>query len=552
MNLTIIHENNGSPSCSDRGLLRSVLSSGPIAHVVFGGLRSMSSFQGKVVYAVPDGWSTEHLAIVSEVVTYKQSIPILPELARSAKLNGWIVFSNGRFATQINKELFDKVLVCTKADVLAVNVESGLLASRERVRLTVNSKVAGFRRFYSDSAEPAPIPTDWPHHTFVRTRALDRVSADHTLPGSFSALLERFRSNQLIVHGVNVAGVAFDLETEEELLNFCKATLAKTQNSTLRTRNSNPISQDSKMIGKVLMGEDIHIDPKVIIVGPTIVSNNVTIGRGTVIKSSIIGSRVSIPENQLVQNRIVTASEFAPKHLNLLTDNVPKQVSGTLLDLNHLHSGKDTFRTWPRLTYARSFKRAVDFLVAIAVLILFAPIMPFIALAIKLDSTGPIFFKDRRQGFHGKEFKCLKFRSMREGADKIQEELRIASQVDGPQFKMKNDPRLSGVGRFLRDTYIDELPQFLNVLLGQMSVVGPRPSPKSENTSCPQWRDARLSVRPGITGLWQVRRTRQPMRDFQEWIYYDTEYVRNLSLSMDLWICWQTIKKMAENFVSQF
>jgi len=141
---------------------------------------------------------------------------------------------------------------------------------------------------------------------------------------------------------------------------------------------------------------------------------------------------------------------------------------------------------------------------------------------------------------------------MHVGADKIQDKLRFVSQVDGPQFKMADDPRISAVGRFLRETYLDEIPQFINVLLGQMSVVGPRPSPESENMLCPFWRDARLSVRPGITGLWQIYRTRQLMKDFQEWIYYDTKYVRNLSLSMDLWICWQTTKKLVDNFIKQF
>ncbi len=178
--------------------------------------------------------------------------------------------------------------------------------------------------------------------------------------------------------------------------------------------------------------------------------------------------------------------------------------------------------------------------------------MPFIALAIKLSSPGTIFFKDKRQGRHGKTFSCLKLRTMKTGADKIQEKLRVLSLVDGPQFKIEDDPRLNTVGNFLRETYIDEIPQFLNVLLGQMSVIGPRPSPESENTLCPSWRDARLSVRPGITGLWQVRRTRQPMKDFQEWIHYDTKYVKELSLRMDFWICWQTTKKLIKNFVSQF
>jgi lipopolysaccharide/colanic/teichoic acid biosynthesis glycosyltransferase len=117
---------------------------------------------------------------------------------------------------------------------------------------------------------------------------------------------------------------------------------------------------------------------------------------------------------------------------------------------------------------------------------------------------------------------------------------------------MADDPRITTVGRFLRETYLDEIPQFINVLCGQMSIVGPRPSPEWENTLCPPWRDARLSVRPGITGLWQVYRTRQPQRDFQEWILYDTQYVRDFSFGLDLWICWRTFRRMVGSFLSQF
>ena len=579
MDLIVIHENRNSTRYNGHSLLRLALSTEPIADIVFDGLRSINLFRSdngsppdvRRIYAIPEEWGNEHLAPGPQIITYKETgkwklVNCNYESLITNHQSLWIGLANGRFAAQANRDLLNRVLANTEADVLAVNAESGLLARHEKVRLTAKNKVAGFRRFYSDSAERAPVPTDWPHYIFVKTRALDRVLAARALPaeggldpvqgfalpGSFSAFLERCRSNQLTVHAVNLAGVALDLETEEGLLSLCTAALSKIQDSKLRIRNSSTISQDSKLIGKVLLGKDVRIGPKVIIVGPTIIGNNVTIGQGTVINSSIIGSRVSVPQNQFLQNRIVTAPEFAGRRPNLLTSSVPKPVSNTLLDPSHLESDNGTFRTWPKFAYARSFKRAVDCLVAIVALTLFAPIMPFIALAIKLDSPGPIFFKDKRQGLHGNVFNCLKFRSMRVGADKMQEKLRIASQVDGPQFKMKNDPRLSGVGRFLRDTYIDEVPQFLNVLLGQMSVVGPRPSPESENTSCPQWRDGRLSVRPGITGLWQVRRTRQPMKDFQEWICYDTEYVRNLSLRMDLWICWQTTKKMVKSFVDKF
>ena len=210
------------------------------------------------------------------------------------------------------------------------------------------------------------------------------------------------------------------------------------------------------------------------------------------------------------------------------------------------------YRIWPRFSYARCIKRIADIIIATIVLVVFAPILPIVALAVKLGSKGPVFFKDMRQGLHGRPFACLKFRTMLVGADAMQEKLRALNEADGPQFVISDDPRMSRVGRFLRETYIDEIPQFLSILLGHMSVVGPRPSPESENVLCPFWRDARLSVRPGLTGLWQVCRTRQPMKDFQEWIHYDIEYVRNLSMGLDLWICWQTAKKMFLNFVRQF
>lgn len=133
---------------------------------------------------------------------------------------------------------------------------------------------------------------------------------------------------------------------------------------------------------------------------------------------------------------------------------------------------------------------------------------------------------------------------MRKDAEQLKQQYLKDNQADGPQFYIAEDPRLTRVGRVIRKLNIDELPQFFNVLRGHMSVVGPRPSPRRENQFCPPWREARLSVRPGITGLWQVMRTRRPGMDFQEWIKYDLEYVQNASLLTDLGILWQTINLM--------
>lgn len=197
-----------------------------------------------------------------------------------------------------------------------------------------------------------------------------------------------------------------------------------------------------------------------------------------------------------------------------------------------------------RLRRSSSFynitKRAFDICFSAMVLLLTAPLYPLIILAIWLEDGGPFFFSHSRETLGGKEFGCIKFRSMRKDADAIQQQLRLQNQADGPQFFIDHDPRITRVGRLLRQLNLDELPQFVNVLLGQMSVVGPRPSPRKENQFCPPWREARLSVRPGITGLWQVMRTRQAGLDFQEWIRFDIQYVESVSWRLDLLIIWKT------------
>jgi lipopolysaccharide/colanic/teichoic acid biosynthesis glycosyltransferase len=158
-----------------------------------------------------------------------------------------------------------------------------------------------------------------------------------------------------------------------------------------------------------------------------------------------------------------------------------------------------------------------------------------------LEDGRPWFFGHQRQTLKGREFNCLKFRTMRRDAEQLKKELATGNASDGPHFHMTKDPRLLRVGRWLRRFHLDELPQLINVLRGEMNLVGPRPSPDRENQYCPRWREARLSVRPGITGLWQVCRTRRPGLDFQEWIRFDLEYLRRRSWRLDLWILMMTV-----------
>jgi lipopolysaccharide/colanic/teichoic acid biosynthesis glycosyltransferase len=186
-------------------------------------------------------------------------------------------------------------------------------------------------------------------------------------------------------------------------------------------------------------------------------------------------------------------------------------------------------------------KRLLDVILSSAGLIVFSPLLVLVAALIKIESRGSVFYAHRREGRGGKDFLCLKFRTMVADASRYRRKLAPQNEVDGPQFKLKNDPRVTPLGRLLRATNVDELPQLVNVLLGHMSLVGPRPSPFQENQICVPWRKARLSVRPGITGLWQVCRNNRDKGDFNQWIDYDIAYVRHFSIWLDLKILLATL-----------
>jgi lipopolysaccharide/colanic/teichoic acid biosynthesis glycosyltransferase len=190
-------------------------------------------------------------------------------------------------------------------------------------------------------------------------------------------------------------------------------------------------------------------------------------------------------------------------------------------------------------------KAAFDVVASGLGLLLLSPLLALIALLVRLESDGPVFYGDRREGKGGRVFRCLKFRTMVAGADSQQRELMAKNQVDGPQFKMDHDPRITRLGRVLRALNLDELPQLLNVLRLEMSLVGPRPSPFRENQMCVPWRDGRLSVRPGITGLWQVCRHDRAQGDFHQWIQFDLLYVRHMSFVVDLKILAATVVSLA-------
>jgi lipopolysaccharide/colanic/teichoic acid biosynthesis glycosyltransferase len=558
-NLIVLRDTSKQQAKDSSDLLRLMVCNEPFGSFVLECLNDTAGFcKNRGMIAIPQDWAVPDVKGGLNVVRYSETVPVCFKHTRFVRETSWVVVSNGRFLTVVDNRRICKMLADSQADVIAVDIVAKLRASYEKVLTTSQNELVGFRLFYEDAAQPTPDPDDWPHHLFVRAGAMNRLLMEGGLPLAFDKLLEMCYSKSLVVHSTNVGGSVLDLTTENGLLKLVQCRLGSiamlSHHCVDHSRGNDngddtAIADSARFFGKTLLGKRVNIGENAIIVGPTIIGNDVEIGRDAVVRASAICPGVSVKAGELIEERVLTNSPAVPNWSSRTTGRADAGLGWGGAQQN---LGRDNFREWPKFSYARFIKRVLDILTSVIVLVLFAPVLPVIMLVIKLTSPGPVFFKDTRQGLHGRVFKCLKFRTMQVGAARMQERLRVLNQADGPQFMITYDPRLSAAGRFLRETYIDEIPQFVNVLLGQMSVVGPRPSPESENRLCPFWRDARLSVRPGITGLWQMCRTRQPMKDFQEWIHYDIKYVRDLSLKLDLWICWQTAKKMVAKFVSQF
>jgi exopolysaccharide biosynthesis polyprenyl glycosylphosphotransferase len=198
--------------------------------------------------------------------------------------------------------------------------------------------------------------------------------------------------------------------------------------------------------------------------------------------------------------------------------------------------------TGPDRVIALTAKRAVDLVGSVIALLVLSPVLVALAIAIRRDSPGPILFRQERVGVHGRRFQIVKFRTMVADAEERLVDLWSQNEIRGHAFKLTSDPRITRMGRWLRGTSLDELPQLWNVLRGEMSLVGPRPPLVSEVQGYDIWHRRRLSMKPGITGLWQVNGRHEP--DFDRWVETDLEYIDGWSFWLDLRIMARTIPAM--------
>jgi exopolysaccharide biosynthesis polyprenyl glycosylphosphotransferase len=217
-------------------------------------------------------------------------------------------------------------------------------------------------------------------------------------------------------------------------------------------------------------------------------------------------------------------------------------MSTTKAHLNHFDDIPFlTFDNTPSDHFALRIKNAFSTMAAFFILVIWFPAMIAISILIKLTSKGPVFFKQKRVGLRGRTFYMYKFRTMVVNAEALKEQLLANNEADGPVFKIKNDPRITRIGKFLRKTGLDELPQFINVLIGDMSLVGPRPPIPSEVEQYERWQLRRLSMKPGITCTWQIEPNRNNI-SFNEWMKMDLNYIDNWSNKLDLVLFFKTIR----------
>lgn len=208
-------------------------------------------------------------------------------------------------------------------------------------------------------------------------------------------------------------------------------------------------------------------------------------------------------------------------------------MEGIKIELENIEENKES------LKFYEICKRGIDIIGAGSGLLLLSPVIAIVACAVKFTSKGPIFFSQKRVGKNGQLFDMYKFRSMVVNAEELKEKLAHQNEMSGPMFKMKDDPRVTNVGKFIRKTSLDELPQLWNVLKGDMSLVGPRPSLPKEVKQFEKWMYKRLTVKPGLTCYWQV--SGRNNIDFEDWMKLDISYVEDRNLWIDIKLIFKTV-----------
>jgi len=476
----------------------------------------------------------------------RKACPTVEAILPAADLGGrlgayqpsdWLLITDSR---QLPVEGLDLTGLVTNLDEASrwvrhlVTLEATLAGTQECVQFDTAGRVSRIQRYYED--------VTWPFASGVTCSLVPVACTQRTGSVPFHSLPDLRTS--LAGQGVAsrdapITGGTFDLSHEQAFLTLGERfVLGLSPASGPLAPSRAPgaeVHPTARILGPVIIQEGASIEEGATVAGPAVVGRGARVGRNALVAQCVVVPGTTVKEGANHRHRVLAEGRGGelPQAPASALDPFAAPLGGPValpdLSEDRRTSSYPTFKTW------------VEPLLALAVLILLSPLLLLVALIVKLESQGPVFYGDKREGLGGRVFRCWKFRTMTVDADARQRELLAKNQMDGPQFKLANDPRVTRIGRYLRPLSIDELPQFFNVLFRQMSFVGPRPSPFRENQMCVPWREGRLSVRPGITGLWQVCRHDRSIGDFHQWIYYDLLYVRNISFLVDVKIVLATI-----------
>jgi lipopolysaccharide/colanic/teichoic acid biosynthesis glycosyltransferase len=425
--------------------------------------------------------------------------------------------------------------------------DENLLVERDGWVQRVN-RVYGANR----PAQRIPLDRDWPALTIISAAALQKLT-NLALPQRLNQWPLVMLRAGMRTQGAALVGKCFDLHEREQIHELADAILRHRPQWLVESGNLTEkqpkvwlgrgvkVPRSAELIGPLAIGDDVEIGEDAVVVGPTVIGPRSRISPGVVVRRGFVPPDTEVGSGSIGLANVIQSNNHSA--VALMPPRMALERPIRLAKVIEAAGRPRPLSDFRQQAYVFT-KRAIDIVGSLAFLLFTLPFYAFIAIAIKINSPGPVFYAHLRQGRGGKNFKCWKFRTMVTNADEIKAKLMAQNEVDGPQFKIKRDPRIFWVGSWLRKLNIDEWPQFFNVLVGDMSIVGPRPSPDRENQMCPAWREARLSVRPGITGLWQVSRKREVETDFQEWIYYDVQYVKKQSLWLDIKILFKTIRVM--------
>jgi lipopolysaccharide/colanic/teichoic acid biosynthesis glycosyltransferase len=481
----------------------------------------------------PDLRYQKELRDACHEVTRVMAADEFPDFLATLEPSDYVLFLDPKcmLLEGVDPEVLLQACTSLRSAVHLIALETNAGGTYEWVDVDDRGDVTRIQRFYDE--------VTWSHSSGV-IASLVPVPSLLTARGlqfdSLGELRATLSSRGVPARDVSVDGRAFDLTHEHELLTMTervvRAAHAETSGSGGRIGRGATVHASARLLGPVIVQDGAHVREHATVIGPSIIGAGATIGANALVVQCVVQPETDIAESSVVRQRVVTG----------MSSVEAAALPGPSYDPSRIRAFPSDLRDEPvRRQYYPTVKLVVESMIAVAALIVLLPLLALVALLIKLESRGPVLFGDKREAKGGKDFNCLKFRTMVQGADSMQRELLAKNELDGPQFKLDKDPRVTRIGRWIRPCSIDELPQLINVALGQMSLVGPRPSPFRENQTCVPWREGRLSVRPGITGLWQVCRHDRGEGDFHQWIYYDLLYVQHMSARVDMNIIIATI-----------